>query len=185
MLEIFHVELQLYNYTILCAVSFAKVYSFTLGEQMGRSIILWFFLGKLVINLLGTVQTLKFLNEQPAMVKGKKKKKDAGDMSEPKVHTADSAHIDNSELFPAEDGDVSGFFAGEIYRTILSWRKRFISNAAEDAKVERFLLVLVVMKRVMVLQYLCNLQNWWATGLYWSRNSELVRGLVDYGPGPW
>lgn len=31
-------------------------------------------------------------------------------MSEPKVHTADSAHIDNSELFPAEDGDVSGFF---------------------------------------------------------------------------
>lgn len=42
-----------------------------------------------------------------------KKKKDAEDMSEPKVHTADSPHTAYSKLFPAEDGEgVRFFFAG-------------------------------------------------------------------------
>lgn len=86
--------------------------------------------------------------------KGKKKKKDAEDMSEPKVHTADSVHMDNSKLFPAEDGEVSGVFllVKSIKGFFLEGKGLSAScNPPEDAKVEKFLLVLVVMKRVMVL----------------------------------
>lgn len=50
------------------------------------------------------------MNNQPwiTICSVKKKKKDAGDMSEPKVHTADSPHMENLKLFPA--GDMSVFF---------------------------------------------------------------------------
>lgn len=51
------------------------------------------------------------MNNQPWItIYSVKKKKDAGDMSEPKVHTADSPHMENLKLFPAADGDMSGFF---------------------------------------------------------------------------
>lgn len=104
----YNIILYSFMYSLICKSMF--LYSWRTDGKKHNSLT---FVRKTLINLPGAVQTPKLLNEQPVVENNlfcKEKKKDAEDMAEPKVHTADSPHMAYSKLFPAEDGEGVRFF---------------------------------------------------------------------------